>query len=262
MGPIFGWPVEPAIPNLGRVYGAKLADVYDLLYRARKDYPGEVRQLTALIRDRVPGAVSLLDVACGTGEHLLHLREEFDVAGVDLSESMLAHARRKLPGVPLHRADMRSFDLGRRFDVVCCLFSSIGYAASITELRTALVRMAAHLAPGGLLIVEPWLFPDTWRDNQVSHDVVEGGPVVVARMSHSTRHGRTSRLEMHYLVGDGHGVRHFLDRQELSLFTRDEYADALDSAGCRAEWLPDGPSGRGLFVASRRATDRRFRPTR
>ncbi len=102
------------------MYGPELAEVYDALYRARKDYPAEARQLTALIRQRLPAAGSLLDVACGTGEHLRYLRDDFDVTGIDLSESMLGYARSKLPGVPLHQADLRTFELGRRFDVVCC----------------------------------------------------------------------------------------------------------------------------------------------
>ena len=40
---------------------------------------------------------------------------------------MLGIARHRLPGVPLHLADMRDFDLPERFDAVTCLFSSIGY---------------------------------------------------------------------------------------------------------------------------------------
>ncbi len=55
---------------------------------------------------------------------------------------------------------------------------------------------------------------------------------------------------MHHLVGDASGVRHFLDRHELTLFTREEYLDAFAAAGCRVEFLPDGATGRGLFVAT------------
>ena len=57
----------------------------------------------------------------------------------------------------LEVADMTSFDLGRRFDVVTCLFSSIGYVGTAERLDQAIATMAAHLEPGGTLIVEPWL---------------------------------------------------------------------------------------------------------
>src|SRR6266508_168944 len=101
------------------MYGAEFAEVYDLLYGSRKDYAAEAAAMTNLIIDRLPGARSLLDVGCGTGEHLKHLSKRFDTAGVEASAGMVEVARSKLPHVPLEHADMRTFELGRTFDVVC-----------------------------------------------------------------------------------------------------------------------------------------------
>jgi len=78
------------------------AHVYDLLYQgAGKDYAAEASDLHALIQARVPSASSLLDVACGTGGHLVHLRQWYEVVGVDVDANMLSEARRRLPGVHL-----------------------------------------------------------------------------------------------------------------------------------------------------------------
>jgi SAM-dependent methyltransferase len=99
---------------------------YDRFY-ATKDYAAEARQVTALIHQHNPPARTLLDVACGTGRHLEHLRETFACHGVDLDPALLEFARQRLPGIPLTHGDMTDFDLGRRFDAVTCLFSSIGY---------------------------------------------------------------------------------------------------------------------------------------
>src|SRR5436309_7679109 len=138
------------------------ARVYDLLY-AFKDYDAESRDLVSLIRERDAGAASLLDVACGTGKHLELLRSTFhDVAGVDLDAGLLTVARERLPDVPFTHADMRAFDLGRTFDVVTCLFSSVGYLRDDEELVQAIGRMAAHLTPGGVLVVDGWVRPDAW----------------------------------------------------------------------------------------------------
>ena len=132
------------------------AHVYDLLY-SFKDYEAESRDLVSLIHERNPGAVSLLDVACGTGKHLELLRSAFpDIAGVDLDAGPLAIAEQRLPDVPSSRADMRTFDLGRTFDAVTCLFSSVGYLRDEAELTQAVGRMAAHLAPGGVLVIDGW----------------------------------------------------------------------------------------------------------
>ena len=128
----------------------RTAHLYDLLY-SFKDYDAESATLVELIRSRHADATSLLDVACGTGRHLELLRASFpDVAGVDIEPGLLEVARTRLPGVPFTNADMRTFDLGRTFDAVTCLFSSIGYLADLDELSTAVRRMAAHLAPGGV----------------------------------------------------------------------------------------------------------------
>ena len=76
------------------------------------------------------GCTSLLDVACGTGGHLVHLRRWYEVMGVDIDAGMLDEARRRLPGDTFVEGDMRSFRLHRTFDAVSCLFSSIGYMRS------------------------------------------------------------------------------------------------------------------------------------
>ncbi len=115
---------------------AESAEMYDLFYEW-KDYPAEVARLDALIRQRHSSARTLLDVACGTGRHLELLANRYAVEGLDIEPRLLEVARRRLPGVPLHLADMRSFDLGRSFDVVTCLFSSIGYVRSIRGLQRA-----------------------------------------------------------------------------------------------------------------------------
>src|SRR5262245_54305782 len=107
------------------MYDERVAEIYDLIYGVRKDYPAEAVELTAIIRERAPLARSLLDVACGTGEHLRFLREHFDTAeGLELAAPMRAVAAAKLPEVTVHAGDMRDFQLGRTFDAVVCLFSA------------------------------------------------------------------------------------------------------------------------------------------
>src|SRR5688500_292893 len=105
------------------------AELYDRIY-GDKAFATECATIRALVEREHPGARSLLDVGCGTGAHLVHMREWIDVEGLDVSAAMLEVARRKLPGVPLHEGDMRTFGLERRFDVITSLFSAIGYVRS------------------------------------------------------------------------------------------------------------------------------------
>src|SRR5688500_20084364 len=105
-----------------------VADLYDAIYfHTGKEYDAEVRQLGDIIEAHRPGAGTLLDVGCGTGQHLARFRQQYRVEGADLDPGMLLHARARLgEDVPLHLGDMVDLDLGRRFDVVISLFSAIG----------------------------------------------------------------------------------------------------------------------------------------
>src|SRR6187455_358956 len=82
------------------------AHLYDLIY-GFKDYGQEAADLVALLRARNPDASSLLDVACGTGEHLRLLRPAFaHVEGMDVEPDMLGVARAKLPEVVFTEGDI------------------------------------------------------------------------------------------------------------------------------------------------------------
>lgn len=219
------------------------AHVYDLLY-SFKDYEGEARELASLILGRVPRARSLLDVACGTGRHLELLRATFpEVSGVDLDDGMLAVARDRLRDVELVRADMRTFDLGRRFDAVTCLFSSVGYLPDPDALGAAIARMRAHLVPGGVLVVDGWIRPERWREPGGVHALAETSTdLAVARVVRSHRDGVRTVLEMRYLIVTRDGFEEAEETHVLTLFTDDEYRAAFREAGLEPEVLP-GPMG-------------------
>ena len=129
---------------------------YDTIHLTMKDYGAEAAQLTACIHQYCRSPENrLLDVACGTGLHLSYLQQQFQVEGRDLDEQLLAIARQRHPGIPLHHADMMDFDLARTFDVVTCLFSAIGYVKTLTNLSRAVQCMVQHLSTGGVLLIEP-----------------------------------------------------------------------------------------------------------
>lgn len=231
------------------------AELYDHLY-GRKPVGAEVEQIRALVAARCPGARSLLDVGCGTGAHLAQLRAWIAVEGLDASPHMLAVARRKLPDVALHHGDMRSFALERRFDVVTCLFSAIGYVRSAAELAGAIATMARHLNPGGLLAVEPWFTPAQWRPGEKVHGEVlaDTDDLKIARFCVSGVRDRFAITPMHHLVATLDGVEHFVETHELFLAEREEIEHAFGAAGLvdvahvpdvlvRGLWLGTRPAG-------------------
>jgi SAM-dependent methyltransferase len=227
------------------------AQLYDRIY-AFKDYRAEVEALVDLVhRDLRSSGRRLLDVACGTGLHLQFLRAEFDVEGLDLDRELLDIAHQRLPGVPLHQGDMVGFDLGRQFDVVTCLFSSIGYVRTLDNLRKAIAAMAAHVLPGGLLLVEPWFTPAAWKPDTVHSLFIDEPELKIARINTSRADGRLSYFDLHYLVGTPEGTEHLVERHELGLFEQQEMVDAFQAAGLEVCYDPKGPMGRGLYIGRR-----------
>jgi SAM-dependent methyltransferase len=224
------------------------ADLYDTVFRA-KDYGGEAEHLHALIAERAPAARSLLDVACGTGRHLEHLAAWYEIEGVDSDPAMLERARDRVPGIPLHLSDMRDFDLDRTFDVVTCLFSAIAAMTTLDDLHQAIGTMARHLTPGGLLVVEPWISPEThppaggpWIE------VIEEPERKIVVMETSTLRDGVWVEDEHVLVWTPAGIEHVTTRAESGAFTRDDHLEAFRAAGLDVEHDEAGLIGRGLFL--------------
>ena len=229
------------------------ADLYDAFYDAlEKDYAAEVRTVLRAVRRRSRGTRTLLDVACGTGRHLALFAERLACTGVDLDPAMLDVARSRCPStVRLVQADMLTLDLGERFDVVTCLFSSVAYMPTVAKLRRAIGAMARHLEPGGVLLVEPWYTRETWEDGHLAVLTVDEPGRKAARISRASRRGDASALDFDFLVADAAGTRHLHERHELRLFRIDQYVDACTAAGLvDVEVDPDGLYGLGLVIAS------------
>ena len=226
----------------------KTARYYNKIY-AHKDYRGEVRRLIEFINECGPASgKSLLDVACGTGLHIQYLKEHFYVEGLDICEELLEVARENNPDVAFHQGDMMSFDLGKKFDVVTCLFSSIGYAKRLAGLRLALRSMISHLLPNGLLIIEPWFPPDQWKPNTVHASFIDEPELKIARINTSFVEGRVSVFDLHHLIGTPESTEHIVEHHELGLFETEETREIMEEEGLAVAYDEEGLTGRGLFI--------------
>lgn len=226
------------------------ARYYDRLY-SFKDYRSEVDYLIPVIeRSCVSEGRKLLDIACGTGQHLRFLREHYAVEGCDINEELIAIARAALTDVTFHVADMTGLHIGRRYDIITCLFSSIGYVKTVESLRSTLSGIAGHLRPGGVLLVEPWFTPEQWHPGGVHAIFIDDPDLKIARVNNSSRTGTLSWFDFHYIIGTPEGTRSFVERHELGLFTVDEMIGAFQAAGLTVTFDTRGPSGRGLYIGT------------
>jgi SAM-dependent methyltransferase len=223
------------------------AEYYDLVY-GKKDYQGEADRLRGVFGQFVPHGRTLLDIACGTGEHL-RLLPEYQVAGIDLESAFVRIASEKRPDGNFQIADMQRFELGSKFDILICLFSAIGYLLTPEAILSALACFKAHLAPGGAIFIEPFFEPNAWRTGEANIVTGEDNHRKICRLMTSDRKGDVAILTGHYLFAEGIDVRHAVERHELLLLSRDQWQDFFRKAGLTAEYLPEAFSSRGLYMA-------------
>lgn len=231
----------------------ELAKYYDKIYHW-KDYTIETEKIKELIKQfKTTSGNSLLEVGCGTGHHIQHLQDTYQCTGVDLNEEILLVAREKHPNTEFIQANMVNMDLGRSFDVITCLFSSIGYVKTYSNLEKTLNGFSRHLFSGGVAIIEPWFTKDVYSVGRPSITVYEDDDLKIARVSVSEIADIVSVMDMHYLIAErGKKVKHYVDRHELGLFEVDKTLEIMKGAGFDALYLPDGlMENRGLYIGKK-----------
>ena len=228
----------------------QLAKYYDKVY-SFKDYLDEaVRLQNLIIKYLESGGNSLLDVACGTGRHLKHLKDDFSCTGVDISKSMLKIARKNAKGVTFKEADMKTLKLGKQFDVITCLLSSIGYVKTTASLEKTIRNFSKHLKKGGLALIEPSHAKSVYVSGEPRITTYDGKDVKIARVNVTKIRQATAVLNMHILIAErGKDAKYFVDRHELGLFGVNNTLRVMKAAGLKSKYLKNGlMPGRELFV--------------
>jgi trans-aconitate methyltransferase len=103
--------------------------------------------------DPVPCGGAVLDLGCGAGDPIGRyvLSRGFRLTGLDSAAEMLAIAHARLPDGRWIHADMRDLDLREHFDAIVGWDSF--FHLQPDEQRRLLPRLAAHIGPGGGLML-------------------------------------------------------------------------------------------------------------
>ena len=107
---------------------------------------------------------TILDCACGTGQHLYMLSElGYNVSGSDFSESMIEVAYKNLEklgkNIPLSQCDFRYLEdkHSNKFDAIVCLTTALPHLQTEADLIIALKSMKERLNKGGVLVLSQGL---------------------------------------------------------------------------------------------------------
>ena len=191
----------------------------------------------------------LLGLACGTGRLLCRLaRAGFDVVGLDLSDAMLALARKNISMLPpeagrritLMRRDMSDFDLGGKFGLVFIADNSFRAVGTRRGMLSCLWCVRRHLAPGGkVLITERRFDPSQYAGaRQVSRWSTprphpETGYLVSRKVEVSlSRDRRRITGKMVYRIAHSDGAESIKEFAfGVPAMTTEEYVDLFGRAG-------------------------------
>jgi len=228
----------------------QLAKYYDRVYSFRDYLDEAVRTQNLIIKYLETRGNTLLDIACGTGLHLKHLKDDFSCTGVDISKSMLKIARKNAKGVTFKEADMKTLRLGKQFDVIVCLLSSIGYVKTAASLEKTIRNFSKHLKKGGLALIEPSHAKSFYVSGEPRITTYDGKDAKIARVNVTKIRQATAVLNMHILIAErGKDAKYFVDRHELGLFGINNTLRIMKAAGLKSKYLKNGlMPGRELFV--------------
>ena len=136
------------------------SEYYDLLYQD-KDYASEARYVSDHIKRLLPGAVRVLELGCGTGNHARYLcRMGYEVTGIERSAGMLELAASKqIQNFTPLLADITDFKSDLRYDAAVCLFHSLCYLTTNDALLACFKNVWRHLQPGGVFAFDLWYAP-------------------------------------------------------------------------------------------------------
>jgi ubiquinone/menaquinone biosynthesis C-methylase UbiE len=225
---------------MGTFY-SRLAAYYDQMY-AHIDYEGAAHRLHEIIQKykQTPGN-RLLDVACGTGTHIMYLNDKYDVMGFDISEEMLRIARKKCPDISFVQGNMVSMDIGQDFDVIICLFGSITYLATRIELQQTIQSFSRHIKPGGVVIIEPLFTEETLRERSMGLNCLNLPDIKIARSNVSRREGNIVYLDFHFLISTReHGTEHFIDPSPMGVFSLGTFQNLMEENGFSVDIIEPG----------------------
>ena len=121
-------------------------------------------------------------------------------------------------------------------------------------MRSAVARLAAHVAPDGVLILDGWVRTDEWRESfRPEPDIAQDDETLVVRLAFTRRDGNVTNLDMHHLVQTAEGIDHFVENHRLALTPTEDYVAAVESAGLAARVIPNYMPARDRIVGLRKS---------
>lgn len=222
---------------MGAWYEKSFGKDYLTIYKHRNQQNAyeEVRKMIEWLS--LPKGSEVFDLCCGTGRHSLALADfGYQVTGMDLSETLLAEARRSdtEQRITWLHGDMRNVPLHKQFDAVVNLFTSFGYFPTDDENLKVFQEISRLLKSGHPFIVD-YLNPDYVAEQLVpySEREVDGVHIVEQRSIERTADGEFVVKKIEVRDHARNETRNYLER--VKLYGLHEMQTMMQHAGLRVD---------------------------
>jgi len=216
------------------------------------DPPEDHREEADTFQLAFEGAVSqrpetLLELGAGGGHNALHLKRHYRCTLTDLSEEMLALSRDLNPECEHVAGDMRTLELGRKFDLVL-VHDAVTYMLTEDDLAATARTAFIHTRPGGAAIFAPDNLRETFHEStevDSSQDAIRTLHYL-AWVWDPDPTDDTYQVDYTFLLREKGAVQAFHEQHVEGLFPRASWLRILDSVGYQAEIMAR-PIGDGTF---------------
>ena len=212
-------------------------DLYDLMH------PPHPAMTQFYVDEAVKGGRQVLELACGSGRFTVPMAlAGATVVGGDLSWSMLYRARTaaKEHGVTIEfvELDMRTFDLGRKFDTIAIAANSILHLHTADDFAGFFRCVRRHLEPSGRLVFDAFVPSVAMlsRDPRERHFVERierpsGGPITLEETTRYDPLTQVSHIDWYWSAEGQHDFWH--NTLEMRQIFPEEMPLLLASGGLR-----------------------------
>ncbi len=199
------------------------------VYNHRNEIDGEKHVNFILSKINLKPDSKILDMACGSGRHsILFAKKGYNVAGIDLSENLLAEAKKlaekeKL-NVNLIKSDIRKFSTDNKFNLILNLFTSFGYFREDEDNFLVLKKAYEFLLPEGFFVLDYFNKNHLLKNLIPISEQIRNGKKIVQK-----RYVRKGRVEKIIQIIFNEEIKEY--NESVKLYSHQELNDKLLEIG-------------------------------
>lgn len=174
----------------------------------------------------------VLDLACGTGEHIKLLKDKFIISGQDINWGMIKVARAKNKKIKIAQGDLNKLKIKTNFyGLIYCFSSSIQYILNPADLLKTFLAINKGLSAGGIFAFDLSYCKENWKEGYVGISTVIKDDLQIVEIFKSRSKNNISYYNPVYLINEKNKFKFYIDEHQIYLYKINQIKKLLKIAG-------------------------------